>query len=66
MPQSAVLGRPGGGDETIDIDFTDEALQRSFPYVLENQIIGKQISVGGANWTTFGVSERGFCNSPQL
>lgn len=51
---------------TIDVDFTDEALQTSFPYMLENRVIGKLISIGGADWATYGVSERGFSNSLQL
>lgn len=51
---------------TIDIDFTDEALQTSFPYMLENRVIGKLISIGGADWATYGVSDRGFSNSLQL
>lgn len=54
------------GNGTIDVDFTDEALQTSFPYVLENRVIGKLISIGGADWATYGVSERGFSNSLQL
>lgn len=50
----------------IDVDFTDEALRTSFPYMLENRVIGKLVSIGGADWATFGVSERGFSNSLQL
>lgn len=38
----------------------------SFPYQLENELIGKLISVGGADWATHGVSERGFSNSLNL
>ena len=48
---------------SIDVDFTDEALLTSFPYVLENKVIGKLMSIGGVDWTTYGVSERGFSNS---
>ncbi len=51
------------GNGAIDVDFTDEALQTPFPYVLENRVIGKLISIGGADWSTYGVSERGFSNS---
>lgn len=51
------------GNGAIDVDFTDEALQTSFPYVLENRVIGKLISIGGVDWLTYGVSERGFSNS---
>lgn len=38
----------------------------SFPYRLENDVIGKVISVGGADWSTYGVSERGFSNALDL
>lgn len=54
------------GSGTIDVDFTDEALKTSFPYLLENRVIGKLISIGGADWATYGVSDRGFSNSLQL
>lgn len=50
----------------IDVDFTDEALQTGFPYMLENRVISKLVSIGGADWATSGVSERGFSNSLQL
>lgn len=55
-----------GGSGSIDVDFTDEALLTNFPYVLENRVIGKLISIGGADWATYGVSERGFSNSLRL
>ena len=51
---------------TIDVDFTDEALQTGFPSMLESKVIGKLVSIGGADWATHGVSERGFSNSLQL
>ena len=51
------------GNGSIDVDFTDEALLTSFPYVLENRVIGKLMSIGGVDWATYGVSERGFSNS---
>jgi len=51
------------GKASIDVDFTDEALLTGFPYVLENRVIGKLMSIGGVDWTTYGVSERGFSNS---
>ena len=34
--------------------------------MLENRVIGKLVSIGGADWATYGVSERGFSNSLQL
>lgn len=60
--ETSIWGRGG----SIDVDFTDEALHTSFPYILENRVIGKLVSIGGADWATYGVSERGFSNSLQL
>jgi multidrug efflux pump subunit AcrB len=48
------------------VEFTDEAQNTSFPYKLENKTIGKLVSIGGADWATHGVSERGFSNSLNL
>lgn len=48
---------------TITVDFKDEFQHTSFPYVLENKVIGRVITIGGADWSTRGVSERGFSNS---
>lgn len=50
----------------INVEFTDSALESSFPYMLENRVIGKVITIGGADWATWGVSERGFSNSLNL
>lgn len=51
---------------TVVVEFKDEHRQTSFPYLLENKVIGKVISIGGADWSTSGVSERGFSNSLNL
>lgn len=52
---------------TISVEFTEDALKGgSFPYMLENRVIGKVITIGGADWATYGVSERGFSNSLNL
>lgn len=51
---------------TIVVEFTPEALKTSFPYILETKTIGKVITIGGADWSTSGVSERGFSNSINL
>ena len=51
---------------TVDVEFKDEFRDTSFPYVLESKVIGKVISIGGADWSTYGVSERGFSNSLNL
>ena len=50
----------------ITVEFKEEYKKSSFPYVLENKVIGKVISIGGADWSTSGVSERGFSNSLNL
>lgn len=50
----------------VVVEFKDEYLHTSFPYLLENKVIGKVISIGGADWSTSGVSERGFSNSLNL
>lgn len=55
-----------GGSAHITIEFTEEALHSHFPYTLENQVVGKVIKIGGADWSTYGVSERGFSNSLNL
>ena len=51
---------------TTVVEFKDEHQHTSFPYLLENRVIGKVISIGGADWSTSGVSERGFSNSLNL
>lgn len=51
---------------SITVEFTEEALRGAFPYLLENRVIGKLITIGGADWATSGISERGFSNSLNL
>ncbi len=50
----------------ITVQFKKEYLQTSFPYILESKVIGKVISIGGTDWSTRGVSEKGFSNSLNL
>lgn len=50
----------------ITVEFKEDALNTGFPYLLENKVIGKVITIGGADWSTYGVSERGFSNSLNL
>ena len=47
----------------IVVRFRKEVLDTGFPYELENRVIGKAITIGGADWSTSGVSERGYSNS---
>ncbi|MDE6193252.1 MAG: efflux RND transporter permease subunit [Muribaculaceae bacterium] len=50
----------------ITVEFKEDAKKAGFPYLLENKVIGRLISLGGADWSTYGVSERGFSNSLNL
>ncbi len=51
---------------SIVVEFKDEYKHTGFPYLLENKVIGRLISIGGADWSTYGISERGFSNSLNL
>lgn len=51
---------------TIDVKFKKEYRDTNFPYVLENKVIGQIINIGGAEWSTSGVSKKGFSNSLSL
>ena len=51
---------------SITVEFKTDALHTGFPYLLENKVIGRLITIGGADWSTHGVSERGFSNSLNL
>ena len=51
---------------SVVVEFDDEIQKSNFPYILENRVIGKLITIGGADWATYGVSERGFSNSLNL
>ena len=55
-----------GGRGEIEIKFRKDLAQPHFPYQLENAVIGKVITIGGADWSTYGVSERGFSNALNL
>lgn len=55
-----------GGGAHITVQFTPEALHTAAPYQVENRVIGRVIGIGGADWSTYGVSQRGFSNSLNL
>lgn len=55
-----------GSGARITVQFTPEALGTSRPYLVENHVIGRVIGIGGADWSTYGVSQRGFSNSLNL
>ena len=54
------------GGANITVRFTPEALGTEVPYQVENRVIGRVIGIGGADWSTYGVSQRGFSNSLNL
>lgn len=51
---------------TVDVFFHDADQNTGLPYLVENKVIGKVIAIGGADWSTSGVSERGFSNALNL
>lgn len=55
-----------GRNGEIIVKFKKNVLNTGFPYKLENDVISKVITIGGAEWATNGVSKRGFSNSLNL
>lgn len=55
-----------GGRGEIKVKFKKEFANTLFPYQLQNDIISKVITIGGADWSTYGISERGFSNALSL
>jgi multidrug efflux pump subunit AcrB len=51
----------GYKNSSITIQFTDEAEKSSFPYLLKSQVESKAISLGGMDWSVYGVG-KGFSN----
>lgn len=58
--------RISGRGAYITVSFKPEALQTGFPYYLEAHTIGKLISIGGTDWSTYGVNPQGFSNALNL
>lgn len=52
-----------GKSGSIEVEFADEHKDGAFPQYLESQVIREALLIGGVDWTTSGVSERGFSNS---
>jgi len=46
----------------ITVEFTEEALETSFPSILKQQVIRKANDYGGANWQVYGVDDQNFSN----
>lgn len=55
-----------GRGATITVEFDDSCAFTSLPYTVESRVIGRLISIGGADWSTYGVSRMGFSNSLNL
>ena len=47
---------------SINVEFTEEALETSFPSILKQQVIRKANDYGGANWQVYGVDDQNFSN----
>lgn len=56
----------GSWGAIVNVEFTDSAKQTGFPYSFEQKVIGKIVTIGGADWSTYGISDRGFSNSLNL
>ncbi|WP_018464103.1 efflux RND transporter permease subunit [Segatella paludivivens] len=55
-----------GRGAQVEVKFRDEWKNTAFPYFLENKVISKVITIGGADWSTHGVSLQGFSNALNL
>ena len=58
--------RIDGRGAHITVEFQDSCQNTSAPFFIEQRVIGKVIGIGGADWSTYGVSNRGFSNSLNL
>ncbi|VAW21656.1 RND efflux system, inner membrane transporter, partial [hydrothermal vent metagenome] len=52
----------GYRNSSITVQFTDEAEQSSFPFLLKSKVESKAISLGGMDWSVYGVG-KGFSNA---
>lgn len=55
-----------GRGATVKVEFDDSCAFTSLPYIVENRVIDCVISIGGADWSTYGVRPIGFSNSLNL
>lgn len=51
---------------SISVEFSDEVKHSTFPKILESKVIAEALTIGGADWQTSGVSNKGFSNSLNL
>lgn len=57
------VSRVEGKNASIEVEFADEYRDGAFPHYLESQVIQEALLIGGVDWSTSGVSERGFSNA---
>lgn len=50
----------------VKIEFKPAYRHTSFPHVFESKVVGELLTIGGADWSTMGVSKQGFSNSIRL
>lgn len=55
-----------GRGANILVEFQDSCALSSAPFMIEQEVISKLIGIGGADWSTYGVSQMGFSNSLNL
>lgn len=55
-----------GESGSIEVEFTDDSKYGAFPQYLESQVMREALSIGGVDWNTTGVSEKGFSNTLSL
>lgn len=55
-----------GESGSIEVEFADEHKYGAFPQYLELQVIREALTIGGVDWNTAGVGEKGFSNSLSL
>lgn len=55
-----------GREARIEVEFCDSVQDSFLPFDVENHVISKLISIGGADWATYGVRPMGFSNSLNL
>ena len=53
----------GSGGAEIVVYFKEGVAYTNFPLALKEEIISKAVDYGGANWSVFGIDERGFSNT---
>ncbi len=63
---SEFVTRINGRYGDITVKFRKDAAKTALPFILENEVISKVITIGGADWSTNGISQYGFSNALNL